>query len=545
MKTRITFVLEQLLKRCPKSGRVTGFRWDTRLAKMLFPVMAVIALGWFLVRVIPSPRRADYPCQKVAAGVVAGFLAYLTGLALNVAALRTIRRKFGAMAAVAFGVLVMAFGYYAVGLGQATAPKKEVVQIFDPVEGRNHPMGEGKGIHPGRVVWAQNFKAATWDGKTGHWWEDQNIDQTAVDKMFSQTLQNLSGTKSDNEAWNSFFRNFNRTGGRGERGYRTGEKIVIKLNCNADGKGVPWGNAGYPSPQVVYAMVRELIEVAGVPGSCITLTDPSRYINDILYAKIRSNPKPDFQQVSFADKAGGPAPQRVKAEPDMNCPIYFPMPGNSNLVMYLPKTYTEATYLINYALLRPHRVFGITMAAKNHFGSVYNTGKKSFDPSALHSFALWGYPTPYQHGQPNGLVDLIGHKQLGGKTLLYFADGLYTAKNQTLEVVRWSTCSNQWFSSLLLSQDPVALDSVGYDLICSEPNLTEGNPSFNGNVDGYLHEAALADNSPSKTKYDPENDSSTLKSLGVHEHWNNNNEKKYSRNLGRKDGIELIRTSAN
>jgi hypothetical protein len=541
MKTRIAFVFEQLFKRCPRSGRVVGFRRDTRLAKMFFPVLAIFALGWFLVRVIPSPRRAEYPCQKVAAGVVAGFLAYLAGLAINVIALRAIRRKFGAVAAVAFVGLVAAFGYYAVGLSQE---KKEIFQIFEPVEGRNHPMGEGKGIHPGRVVWVQDFKVATWDGKTGHWWEDQNVDQAAVDKMFSQTLQNLSGTKSDAEAWDSFFRNFNQTGGRGERGYQTGEKIVIKLNCNADSKGTLWGNAGYPSPQGVYAMVRELIEVAGVPGSCITLTDPSRYINDILYAKIRSNPKPDFQQVSFADKAGGTAPQRIKAVPDMNCPIYFPMPGNSNLVMYLPKTYTDATYLINYALVRPHRVFGITMAAKNHFGSVYNTAKKSFDPSPLHSFAMWNYATPYKDGQPNGLVELMGHKQLGGKTLLYFADGLYTAKNQTMDVVRWSNCSNQWFSSLLLSQDPVALDSVGNDLICSEPNLTEGNPSFNGNVDGYLHEAALSDNPPSKTKYDPENDGTVLKSLGVHEHWNNNNEKKYSRNLGKKDGIELIRVSA-
>jgi hypothetical protein len=31
-----------------------------------------------------------------------------------------------------------------------------------------------------------------------------------------------------------------------------------------------------------------------------------------------------------------------------------------------------------------------------------------------------------------------------------------------------------------------------------------------------------------------------LTSLGVHEHWNNATERKYSRNMGRKEGIELI-----
>jgi len=110
-------------------------------------------------------------------------------------------------------------------------------------------------------------------------------------------------------------------------------------------------------------------------------------------------------------------------------------------------------------------------------------------------------------------------------------------------VVRWSTLNNRWFSSFLMSQDPVALDSVGYDLLCSEPNLTQGNPSFNGHVDGYLHEAALAGHPPSKARYDPENDGTALQSLGVHEHWNNAAEKKYARNLGKKEGIELIAIS--
>jgi hypothetical protein len=94
------------------------------------------------------------------------------------------------------------------------------------------------------------------------------------------------------------------------------------------------------------------------------------------------------------------------------------------------------------------------------------------------------------------------------------------------------------------------MDSVALDLVSTEPNLTtqpdgQPNPSFNGNQDGYLHEAALAGNPPSHAKYDPEGDGTVLASLGVHEHWNNAKEMKYSRNLGKKDGIELIRISAN
>jgi hypothetical protein len=42
--------------------------------------------------------------------------------------------------------------------------------------------------------------------------------------------------------------------------------------------------------------------------------------------------------------------------------------------------------------------------------------------------------------------------------------------------------------------------------------------------------------------YDPDHPTPVkrLSSLGVHEHWNNPQEKKYSRNLGTGNGIELV-----
>ncbi len=84
------------------------------------------------------------------------------------------------------------------------------------------------------------------------------------------------------------------------------------------------------------------------------------------------------------------------------------------------------------------------------------------------------------------------------------------------------------------------MESVCYDLICSEPNLTRNNPSFNGEQDNQFQECALANNPPSGNKYDPENDGTGLPSLGVHEHWNNSKDMQYSRNMGKKYGIELV-----
>jgi hypothetical protein len=97
-----------------------------------------------------------------------------------------------------------------------------------------------------------------------------------------------------------------------------------------------------------------------------------------------------------------------------------------------------------------------------------------------------------------------------------------------------------------MSQDPVALESVGADIMCNEPNLTTGNNSFTADLDNSFREMALAHNPPSGVKYYPYNDGNAIaQSLGVHEHWNNTTEKKYSRNLSAAGtGIELIMTDS-
>jgi hypothetical protein len=61
-------------------------------------------------------------------------------------------------------------------------------------------------------------------------------------------------------------------------------------------------------------------------------------------------------------------------------------------------------------------------------------------------------------------------------------------------------------------------------------------------VDDYLHQAADSTNWPAGIKYDPDSIGVHVYSLGVHEHWNNATEKKYSRNLDPVNGtgIELI-----
>jgi parallel beta-helix repeat protein len=126
---------------------------------------------------------------------------------------------------------------------------------------------------------------------------------------------------------------------------------------------------------------------------------------------------------------------------------------------------------------------------------------------------------------------------------LYMIDGLYGSRNQSNNVLKYVSFGDDWPSSIFASQDPIAIDSVALDFLRHEDGLNSAMTDVTGNPENYMHEAALADNPPSGTFYDPEGDGTRLASLGVHEHWNNPVDKQYSRNLGTGEGIELVSPS--
>jgi hypothetical protein len=221
---------------------------------------------------------------------------------------------------------------------------------------------------------------------------------------------------------------------------------------------------------------------------------------------------------------------RVGATHDAAAPVY-----TKGETAYLPRCVTEAKYLVNLALLRPHMGCGITLCAKNHLGSIRFLSvsrHQGWTTEPLHPYGGRSKPMDTY----NALVELNGHRHLAGKTLLYFIDGLYPARHESAGVMKWISFGDDWFSGLLVSQDPVAIDSVAFDFLRNEPRCTE----VTGYPENYLHEMALADDPPSGSFYDPHRDGLGLASLGVHDHWNNVVQRQYSRNLGTGEGIELF-----
>ncbi|MGA2618443.1 MAG: DUF362 domain-containing protein [Thermoguttaceae bacterium] len=404
---------------------------------------------------------------------------------------------------------------------------------------RLQPIGEAKGIHPGRVVWVHDPQATPWKGPgSGRWYEPSHTRQDRVDDMMSRAVRELTGQPTLVQAWDKLFRHLNGARGKGDVGYKSGEKIAIKPNWVAM---VWWWGMVNPetytlvkyqdymntAPQMIIALVRQLIG-AGVRQSDISVCDTLVYLVHEYYDILHQA----FPNLRYVDHAGKFGRIQVKAS---SVPLYWSCRPQGKLPDYLPDCFAAADYLVNFAHLKAHTCTGVTLCGKNHFGSLirWPVEKDYYD---MHRGSFSKQTRTYREQ-----VDLMGHAHLGGKTVLYLIDGLYSGKHSIDPAPRkWTSppFRGHWTSSLLASQDPVAIDSVGFDFLREEWQDYPRQPG----VDDYLHEAALAANPPSGTFYDPDHPAAVkrLASLGVHEHWNNANEKKYSRNLGIGQGVELI-----
>ncbi|NWG12798.1 MAG: DUF362 domain-containing protein [Acidobacteria bacterium] len=511
--------------------------------KWLLTLSGLAALVWFLVRVVPKTSRAAYPCQRMAAPIAGGFILWLVGSVVSMAAFRRTTRLLKdsrrrlACACALFALTVGITGFLMLPADPALADSPEP----------NAPIGVAKGINPGRVVWTHNPEATDWAGPgQGHWWEPSHTDQAQVDRMMSGSLQALTGERSDAAAWRAIFRHFNKTRNGTDRSYTAGEKIAVKVNLvgcivtragSVDPESYEMTKAlDYmnTSPQMMSALLRQLVSAAGVKQSDIAIGDPLSRFPAQYYEMLRR----DFPDVQYMDHDGGTPSQPRRGVRPSPVAFYWSSRPSGTTQDYIPDVYAEATYFINLANLKSHVSAGVTLCAKNHFGSLARTPVEKGYFNMHDSLAR----TTPGYGHYRDLVDLTGHAHIGGKAVLYLIDGLYAGVHPIeSSPKKWNRApfGGDWSSSLLVSQDPVAIDSVAFDLLWAEWN---DYPHMSG-ADDYLHEAALADNPPSGTFYDPDHPTPTVRlaSLGVHEHWNDPEDMQYSRNLGTGKGIELVR----
>ena len=512
------------------------------LNKVIFLFTGFAALVWFLVRVIPKPSRATYPCMRAAAPLASSFVIYLLGITSTYLFFKRANKYLRESRNFLFSIFLSLGLIF--GLATFLQTDNKLYAEYDSVlEGPNEPMGIGKGIFPGRVVWIYNPDATNENcsnTRNDYWWQDSNTNQLVVDSMVSKAVRMLSGKTKDAEAWDAIFRYYNKTHGKGDVGYTAGEKIVIKINLNTGCSGNSYTRGDFrtvdTSPQIVEAVLNELTNFAGVAQEDIGFGDPGRTVDNIFWDKFHSK----YPNVKYWGEGNGRTHIVQSAKQEI-------MSSDGTIDNYLPTCYLEAAYMINIPVFKQHHRAGISLTSKNHFGD--------FVPFLGNAFPLH-YSLPCTEGDGNVnnggygkyriFVDFMGHKDIGGKTILYLIDGIWSSTNYGDPPWKWKMApfNNDWPSSVFASEDPVAIESVGFDFLYNEFYVgnSSGNafPHYSG-VDDFLHQAADSSNWPDGLIYDPEDDGVPVPgSMGTHEHWNNANDKQYSRNLGEDKGIELV-----
>ena len=397
---------------------------------------------------------------------------------------------------------------------------------YDGIFPQHKPMGTGVGVMPGRVVWAHDPTTVDWDG-SGYWWELSHFDEPAIQKLVDESIARLGGKSTAKDGWQALFTY------KSKGGYRVGEKIAIKANINGsavmDDDTSGRTAMSYTNPVLLKALLTSLVKDAGVSPADITVYDVSRLFPDYMVELCTQG---DLQGVNFVGRNNGVA--------DESAPIIWSQEF-SGRVNYLPTCVTEAKYVINLANLKGHS-YGITLCGKNHFGSFIN-GNAMRPPEGAN---LHQWLTRTEMGIYSPLTDLMANADLGGKTVLYMLDALICAPGEGASITKENATWQQepfdggFTASVFVSQDPVAIDSVGADFLSNEPTVTGYNRvAASANNENYLHESGLVGSAPSGTTYTDSREH-TITNLGVHEHWNNSTEKKYSRNLGKNEGIELV-----
>jgi hypothetical protein len=576
--------VKTFLKFCPKTGRFIGVRQLSGFSRLFFPLLGIAAMIWILIRVIPKPSRLSYPCVRTAMPIASGFIGYLAILVLSSIAFIRSKKTIIHYPVFFLGAFVV-FGLTGFILFDTDVVSGDINMSTDMVVTPNQPMGVARGIFPGRVVWIHNSNAVNQkckpDSLNHAWWAAENNNQSTIDSMVSAAIDSLTGQKSDSAAWQALFQYNNAARGKGAVGYVAGEKIFIKINeCSAWGGNfnattlakVNGGQYGMSetTPAMALSVLHQLVDIAHIAQTDIYIGDPIRNIYKEWYAQWQ--PKyPNVHYIGYGNYASL-GRERVKAS-KTNL-IHYSDRGtvlhpNSNSYSIatvdttkkiwndtLYSVFDDAEYLINLPQLKGHMRAGITLFAKNHFGS-HTRG----DASHLHQ----GLPCPVEmendtsrfgYGLYRIQVDLMTHSPLRKKNLIFLLDGLWGTNFEQNKPVKWQMApfNNTYSSSVLASLDNVGIESVAYDFLRSEftvarsklipttsgyPHADHAFPQMRG-LDDYLHQAADSANWPKGIKYDPDSTGVYIASIGVHEHWNNATEKKYSRNLGTGTGIELM-----
>ena len=239
------------------------------------------------------------------------------------------------------------------------------------------------------------------------------------------------------------------------------------------------------SPAMVLSVLHQLVDIVHVAQTDIYIGDPIRNIYKHLYDQWHAR-YPDIHFLGY-DNYSNLGREQVVRSSSAATKIHYSDRGTilrenamyptsivgTDPIWYdsLYTIYEDAEYMLNIPQLKGHMRAGMTMFAKNHFGSQSRS-------SAGHLHKGLPCPEEMDYGDTSRLgyglyrvqVDLMTHSLLRKKNLIFLLDALWGTDYEQDKPLKWQMApfNNTYSSSVFASLDNVAIESVGYDFLRSE-----------------------------------------------------------------------------
>jgi len=227
-----------------------------------------------------------------------------------------------------------------------------------------------------------------------------------IKKILDEAVVALSGKSDASSAWKSFF--------------SSGDVVGIKVNCLA-------GRDLSSHPELVAAIV-EGVASAGIPKEKIIVWDRTEH--DLLSAGF-SLKGLDGARVLATDSRGAGYESDIEFSGEIGSCF-------SRIISRI------CTAIVNVPVLKDHDLAGVSLGMKNFYGAIHN-------------------PNKYHDNNCNPFVaDLCAHPYIKNKLRLVVCDGLIAQYHGgPAPRPQWAWPA----ATLLVADDPVAADKIGWDII--------------------------------------------------------------------------------
>ena len=280
-------------------------------------------------------------------------------------------------------------------------------------------LGRQSGIPPGEIVEEELIPLV--EARSEKVWNGDVLDEGVVSEMIDRAMMKLTGLNSAKEAWKDFL--------------LPTDIVGIKIN--------PLAGERLSTHRIIVDKIIEGLYGVGILSSQIIIWD--RFESHLINAGYEINQSDRGVRCFASDSEGVGYDDEVFYETEKD--VKERRENGSILSRYTKLLTQELTVVINVPVMKHNGITGVSGCLKNlAFGSVDNTFR-------FHSNPINCNPA---------IADIFAHTVLKDKVVLNIVDGLLASFDggPTYDP------DGVWqYGSILVSQDPVALDQIIYQTI--------------------------------------------------------------------------------